>query len=96
MHRLTDKFFFTLDLVGFKCFKLTKLGIAMSHLVKEKLVSQHPAQICFEYQLILPTFNALSYTRSLLDSLSETNAKDIELIIINDASTDGTREYLGR
>ena len=44
--------------------------------------------------LILPTFNGLSYTRSLLDSLSETDSKDIQLIVINDASTDGTREFL--
>ena len=34
--------------------------------------------------LILPTFNGLSYTRSLLDSLSDTYIKDIQLIIIND------------
>ena len=44
--------------------------------------------------LILPTFNGLSYTRSLLDSLSDSYIKYIQLIIINDASTDGTREYL--
>ena len=67
MHRLTDKFFFTLDLVGFKCFKLTKLGIAMSHLAKEKLVSQHPAQICFE---CLYRINFTNLQRSRLHAIT--------------------------
>lgn len=45
--------------------------------------------------IIMPIFNQLSYTKDAIASLQEcTNSDDYELLIINNASTDGTLEYL--
>lgn len=43
--------------------------------------------------ICLPTFNALDYTKKFLDTLKFTDS-DYELVIIDDKSTDGTRDFL--
>ena len=44
--------------------------------------------------LVLPAFNGVDFTRAFLDSWAGTGAAGAGLIIVNDASTDGTREFL--
>ncbi len=43
---------------------------------------------------VLPTFNRLEFVGECIQSLLEQTEKDIEIIIVNDASTDGTKEFL--
>jgi len=46
---------------------------------------------------IIPTYNTLELTKKCLDSLIATvDMQDYEVIIIDDCSTDGTREYLSK
>lgn len=44
--------------------------------------------------VIIPTYNRLESLKKCLASILNTNRNDFEIIIVNDASTDGTKEYL--
>jgi GT2 family glycosyltransferase len=44
--------------------------------------------------IVIPVFNQLHYTRQCLDSLNHANVADGQIIIVNNASTDGTAEFL--
>lgn len=44
--------------------------------------------------IVIPVFNQLHYTRTCLDSLNGAGVTDAQVIIVNNASTDGTREFL--
>ncbi len=44
--------------------------------------------------IVIPVFNQLAYTRGCVDSLRAAGIADEQVIIINNASTDGTLEYL--
>ncbi len=44
--------------------------------------------------IVVPTFNHLTYLKKCLASLLNLNYKNYEIIIVNDASTDKTQEYL--
>lgn len=45
--------------------------------------------------IIMPVYNQLEFTKQAVESLQKfTNKDDYELIIVNNASTDGTKEYL--
>jgi N-acetylglucosaminyl-diphospho-decaprenol L-rhamnosyltransferase len=44
--------------------------------------------------IVIPVFNQLHYTRQCLDSLNRAGVTDGQIIIINNASTDGTAEFL--
>ena len=44
--------------------------------------------------LVLPAYNGLEFTKGFLDSLREFSFYGLELLLVNDASNDGTREYL--
>jgi GT2 family glycosyltransferase len=44
--------------------------------------------------IVIPVFNQLHYTRQCLDSLNCAGVADDQIIIINNASTDGTAEFL--
>ncbi len=46
--------------------------------------------------IIIPVFNQLHYTKTCLASLWPTIPSDTEIIIIDNASSDGTAEYLSR
>lgn len=44
--------------------------------------------------VIVPVYNGEKYIKSCLDSIIENNLKDIEIIVINDGSTDSTSQIL--
>jgi len=44
--------------------------------------------------IVIPVYNQLDYTRKCLDSIRQFTFVPYEIIIVNDASTDGTEEYL--
>ena len=43
---------------------------------------------------VLPTHNRLEWVGECIQSLLEQTEQDIEIIVVNDASTDGTKEFL--
>lgn len=43
---------------------------------------------------VLPTHNRLEFVGEAIQSLIEQTEKDIEIIVVNDGSTDGTKEFL--
>ena len=45
--------------------------------------------------LVVPVYNQLAFTRQCLDSLARCTDMPYELIIVNNASSDGTGEFLG-
>ena len=44
--------------------------------------------------IIVPVFNALAHVKACLDSLTRTVPRDAQLLLIDDASTDGSTERL--
>ncbi|MDD5606045.1 MAG: glycosyltransferase family 2 protein [Patescibacteria group bacterium] len=44
--------------------------------------------------VIVPTYNRLGYLKKCLASLRNLDHQDFELVVVDDASTDGTREFL--
>ncbi len=44
--------------------------------------------------IVIPVYNQLEYTKQCIESLVETIDDKIELIIVDNASTDGTKEFL--
>jgi GT2 family glycosyltransferase len=44
--------------------------------------------------IVIPVFNQLHYTRQCVDSLNRAGVADTQIIVINNASTDGTAEFL--
>jgi GT2 family glycosyltransferase len=44
--------------------------------------------------VIIPVFNQLRYTRNCLDSLRKDRVEDRDIVIVDNASNDGTREFL--
>jgi len=44
--------------------------------------------------IVIPVFNQLHYTLQCLDSLNRAGVADNQIIIVNNASTDGTAEFL--
>jgi GT2 family glycosyltransferase len=44
--------------------------------------------------IVIPVFNQLEYTRQCLHSLGQCTVRDIEVIVFDNGSTDGTREFL--
>jgi GT2 family glycosyltransferase len=44
--------------------------------------------------VVIPVFNKIEYTRSCLESFFRTNHAPTVYIVVNNGSTDGTREYL--
>ena len=45
-------------------------------------------------QFVMPVFNQLGFTRQCLDSLARDGIPRRDIIVVNNASTDGTREFL--
>ena len=45
-------------------------------------------------EIVIPVFNQLSYTTQCLESLRKTGVADEKIIVINNASTDSTAEFL--
>jgi glycosyltransferase involved in cell wall biosynthesis len=46
--------------------------------------------------VLLPVYNAMPYLRDALESLVTQSLRDIEIIVLNDESTDGSAAYLDR
>lgn len=46
--------------------------------------------------IVIPVFNQLHYTKQCLESLNASGCSDAMIIVVNNASTDGTREYLAK
>ncbi|MDR3456735.1 MAG: glycosyltransferase family 2 protein [Verrucomicrobiae bacterium] len=44
--------------------------------------------------IVIPVFNQLHYTRQCLESLNATGCDDSMIVVVDNASTDGTAEYL--
>lgn len=44
--------------------------------------------------VVLPTYNHLAFLPRAIESILEQTYRDFELIVVNDGSTDGTKEYL--
>ncbi len=44
--------------------------------------------------IVIPVFNQLHYTKNCVDSLNSVGIADSQIIIVNNASTDGTKEFL--
>ena len=49
-----------------------------------------------DISVIIPVFNTAQYLSKCLDSLCAQTKKDIEFILINDGSTDGSEQILER
>ncbi|MDQ7817356.1 MAG: glycosyltransferase [Melioribacteraceae bacterium] len=63
-----------------------------------ELVNPLPAPDCKvenpQVSIVIPVFNQLEYTKLCIESLVETIDEKIELVIVNNASNDGTKEFL--
>ncbi|MDO8684415.1 MAG: glycosyltransferase, partial [Armatimonadota bacterium] len=57
-------------------------------------ITQHPSPITPRVSVVLPVFNGMPYLPQAVESLIGQTFEDFELIIVNDGSTDGSREYL--
>jgi N-acetylglucosaminyl-diphospho-decaprenol L-rhamnosyltransferase len=44
--------------------------------------------------IVIPVFNQLNYTRDCLASLRATSKPDIQIVLVNNGSSDGTADYL--
>lgn len=47
-----------------------------------------------EISLVIPVFNQLAYTVNCVESLNRAGIGDAQIIVVNNASTDGTAEFL--
>ncbi len=47
-----------------------------------------------DVSIVIPVFNQLAYTTNCLKSLNAAGIADSQIIIVNNASTDGTTEFL--
>jgi len=44
--------------------------------------------------MVIPLYNQIAFTKGCLDSVRKTTPEDVEIILIDNASSDGTAEYL--
>ena len=61
-----------------------------TEIVKDNLMEMFKPKI----SIIIPVYNQLNYTKECITSIKEFTNTSYEIIIINNASTDGTAEYL--
>lgn len=47
-----------------------------------------------KFSVVIPAYNVAEYIQECLDSIYNQNIKDIEIIVVNDCSTDSTRQIL--
>ena len=52
------------------------------------------ASMMDEVAFIIPVFNQLHYTRNCLGSLNRDGVEDRNIVLVDNGSTDGTREFL--
>src|SRR5688572_14884326 len=46
--------------------------------------------------IVIPVFNQLHYTRNCLESLGKSRMHDAKIVVVNNGSSDGTREFLAK
>ena len=56
-------------------------------------MSPHSDKLPF-FSVIIPTFNRLELLKKTVQSVREQTFRDFEIIVVNDGSSDGTREWL--
>lgn len=47
-----------------------------------------------DISIVIPVFNQLAYTKGCVETLNQAGVADAQIIVINNASTDGTAEFL--
>ncbi len=57
-------------------------------------MGQADERIAATVSIVIPLYNQLEYTRGCLESLRRTTSVDVELILVDNASSDGTADYL--
>ena len=57
-------------------------------------MGQTDGRIAAPVSIVIPLYNQLEYTRGCLESLRRTTVADVELILVDNASSDGTADYL--
>ena len=76
---------------------LSRMG-KIFDLCLQRIAPEDTAPVCPEpspsISVILPTYNQVRYLPRIIDSLLTQSWEDFELIIVNDGSTDTTKEYL--
>jgi GT2 family glycosyltransferase/glycosyltransferase involved in cell wall biosynthesis len=60
----------------------------------ENIFQAADSQSSVRASVIIPVYNQLKYTKECLESLSRSLNEKVKLIVINNASTDGTKQYL--
>lgn len=55
---------------------------------------QADGRIAASVSIVIPLYNQLTYTRGCLESLAATTSSDVEIILVDNASSDGTAAYL--
>jgi N-acetylglucosaminyl-diphospho-decaprenol L-rhamnosyltransferase len=65
-------------------------------IVLSSAMPQPPSQPVYlsDIAVVIPVLNQLSFTKNCLDSLNQAGLADAQIIIVNNGSTDGTREFL--
>src|SRR5688572_7443241 len=46
--------------------------------------------------IVIPVFNQLHYTRNCLESLGASRMPDAKIVVVNNGSSDGTKEFLSK
>ena len=64
-------------------------------MTRHRLAQQRPLhRNKMDAAIVIPVFNQLHYTRQCLDSLNACGYPDSMIVVVNNASTDGTKEFL--
>jgi len=67
------------------------LSIANEHTVID--IKKYPSEQCI-VSIIIPVFNKLTYTRQCIEAILKDDTIQYEIIVVDNGSTDNTREYL--
>ena len=62
--------------------------------VKEKMLKKHTSDYMTKVSVIVPTYNVEPYLRECMDSIIGQTMKELEIICVNDGSTDGSLAIL--
>jgi len=74
--------------------KSFKLGFVMLHPVEEFFLKRKKIKSCPKVSVLMPVYNGEKYLRKAIESILNQNYGNFELIIINDGSTDYTKDII--